>query len=232
MERWRFKGFKSPGGRVVHVKRVVAEGPAVLPPEQRGVTLLLSWLQVQERGTVERDLGAQVPRVRARARIWLERWRFGARGLCQHTVLLESCSQWRPSCPGSAQAAEPAGVPPPPSPSNTGWESIFTGTFNEEAVGKRGRAVALMHAGVIALVFQTDRGKVQVCFSILFWEVTAVFLPGSLGEGGGGLQGAVQPVGRLPGTRSDHVLLHSGLIHARLSCKQRQRRGHVTRPSF
>lgn len=123
-------------------------------------------------------------------------------------------------------------VPRPPSPSNTvaGWKSVFTGTFNEEALGKRGRAVALVHAGVIPLVFQTDRGKVQVCFSILSREATTVLLPGRFEEGGGRLQGAVQPVGRLLGTRSDHVLLHSGLIHARLSCKQRQRRSHVILP--
>lgn len=112
----------------------------------------------------------------------------------------------------------------------SGWKSTFTGTFDEEALGEGGRAVALMHTGVIPLVFQTDGGKVQVCFSILFREVTTVLLPGRLEEGGGGLQGAVQPVGRLLGTRSDHVLLHSGLIHARLSCKQRQRRSHVILP--
>lgn len=224
--------FKSPGRRVLHVKRVVAEGLAVFPPVQRGVTLLLSWLQVQECSTVECDLGAHMPQVRSHVPIRFEHWSFGARGLCQNTLLLQSCGQWRPSCPGSAQAAEPAGVPRPPSPSNTlaGWKSIFTGTFNEEALGKGGRAVALMHTGVIPLVFQTDKGKVQVSFSILFREVTTVFLPGRLEEGGGRLQGAVQPVGRLLGTCSDHVLLHSGLIHARLSCKQRQRQGHVILP--
>lgn len=81
-----------------------------------------------------------------------------------------------------------------------------------------------MQTGVIRLVFQTDGGKVQVSLSILRRELMTVFLPDRLDEGGGKLQGAVQSVGRILGTLSDHVLLHPGLIHACLSCKQRQTR--------
>lgn len=84
-----------------------------------------------------------------------------------------------------------------------------------------------MHAGVIPLVFQTDGGKLQVRPSILSRELAAVFLPGSLEEGGARgrcrLQGTVQPVGRLLRPRRDGELLHSGLLHARLSCGDRGR---------
>lgn len=87
-----------------------------------------------------------------------------------------------------------------------------------------------MHAGVIPLVFQTDGGKLQVRLSILSRELAAVFLPGSLEEGGarGRCQGTVQPVGRLLRPRRDGELLHSGLIHACLSCRDRRRFADVS----
>lgn len=96
-------------------------------------------------------------------------------------------------------------------------------TFNSQAQGVGGCAVALTHAGVIPLVFHTDGGKLQIWLSILSRERTAVSLPGSWVEGGARgrcrLQGAGQLVGRLLRPRRDGVLLHSGLIHARLSCR-------------
>lgn len=127
----------------------------------------------------------------------------------------------------AADAGEPAGVPLSPLTSDkvSGWKRTFIGTFNNQTQGKRGCAVALMQTGVIRLVFQTDGGKVQVCLSILRRELVTVFLPHRLDEGGGRLQGTVQSVGRLLGTLSDHVLLHPGLIHACLSCEQRQVQG-------
>lgn len=90
-----------------------------------------------------------------------------------------------------------------------------------------------MHAGVIPLVFQPDGGKLQVGLSILSRELAAVFLPGSLEEGGARgrrrPQGTVQPVGRLLRPRRDGELLHSGLIHACLSCRDRGRFADVFR---
>lgn len=102
-----------------------------------------------------------------------------------------------------------------------------------------------MHTGVIPLVFQTDGGKLQISLSILSRELTAVLLPGRSEERGAQgrrrLQGAGEPVGRLLRPRRDYVLLHPGLIHACLSCRDTGRfnntaeaRGwsHVIVPQF
>lgn len=70
---------------------MIGEGLAIFSPLQRGVTLLLAWLQVEESSAVQYRGGSHTPRESAQTPIRFKHWGFGALGLCVKTYHCYLC---------------------------------------------------------------------------------------------------------------------------------------------
>lgn len=90
MESLFIKSDKSPWGGILRVQCVVVEELAIFTPLQRGVTLLLLRLPVEESGAVQCHRGSHIPRESGRTPRGFERWGSGALGLCEKDTLLLS----------------------------------------------------------------------------------------------------------------------------------------------
>lgn len=77
----------SPWGGVLRVVCAIVERLAVLPPQQRGVTLLLLWLPAEEGSAVQGHTGSHIPPESAHLSAGFKQRRFGAPGLCAKTYL-------------------------------------------------------------------------------------------------------------------------------------------------
>lgn len=95
-------------------------------------------------------------------------------------------------------------------------------TFDYEAHGGRGRAVALKRTGVIPSVVQAEGGKLQVGLPVLGGELPTVLPPAQLERRGRPeRQRTLQTIGGPLPSRKDHLLLHAAVVRTRLSCRRK-----------